>query len=181
MGCFVSFSRSAILFRSQNRLFCPAPFLYYYKSAVLSHFKVGSFVSLSNSAILSRFQNQLFCPTLKLAVLSRIRYVSEGGKFAVESASNSFDALSTANLPPSDFEENQVFFRKKPKFRSYLSNRTISVAFYDKFSYNLVIQKVQIQNRTSRSDIIINWQVNFKKRTVLSGWFSIHILIMGWR
>ena len=48
--------------------------MYYYKSAVLSHSKIGGFVSLSKSAILSRFQNRLFCPTLKSAVLSRIQY-----------------------------------------------------------------------------------------------------------
>ena len=40
--------------------------MYYYKSAVLSHFKIGGFVSLSKSAILSRFQNRRFCPVFKI-------------------------------------------------------------------------------------------------------------------
>ena len=62
--------------------------MYYYKSAVLSHFKIGGFVSLSKSAILSRFKNRLFCPTLKSAVLSRIHELYE-----------SLQLLTTLNNP----------------------------------------------------------------------------------
>ena len=40
--------------------------MYYYKSAVLSHFKIGDFVSFWKSAILSRFQNRRFCPVFKI-------------------------------------------------------------------------------------------------------------------
>ena len=60
IGDFVSFLKTAVLSRSQNRRFC------------LIH-KFGDFVSFSESAILSHFQNRRFCPTLKTAVLSRIR------------------------------------------------------------------------------------------------------------
>ena len=48
--------------------------LYYYKSADLSHLKIGGFVSFSRVAVLSRFQSRLFFPTLGSVASSRIRF-----------------------------------------------------------------------------------------------------------